>query len=94
MRRVLDILEDMVSHPYQPPEPEPATGRTPMQPVLRAVEPQPSAPLLVSIKEARRLVGVSHSRIYELINDGTLETIRLGKRRLIRYSSLQNLAGG
>jgi len=40
--------------------------------------------MLVSIKQARRLIGVGHSRIYELINAGVLETIRIGKRRMIR----------
>lgn len=48
--------------------------------------------MLVSIKEAQRLIGVGHTRIYDLINAGALETIRIGKRRLVRYSSLQKLA--
>jgi excisionase family DNA binding protein len=58
----------------------------------KIVPTQQPAPLLVSIKEARRLIGVSNTRIYDLINDGSLETVRIGTRRLIRYSSLQRLA--
>ncbi len=55
--------------------------------------PEQPPPMLVSIKEARRLIGVGHTRIYDLINAGALETVRIGKRRMIRYSSLQKLAG-
>jgi excisionase family DNA binding protein len=60
--------------------------------VPKMVETQQAVPLLVSVKEARRLIGVGHTRIYALINDGSIETVRVRKRRLIRYSSLQRLA--
>jgi excisionase family DNA binding protein len=50
--------------------------------------------MLVSIKEARRLIGVGNARIYQLINAGALETVRIGQRRMVRYSSLQKFAAG
>lgn len=93
LREILNLLENIANHPYQPLEREPESARAPV-PTPPPSAPQPSAPLLVSIKEARRLIGVSNTRIYQLINDGSLETVRLGARRLIRYGSLQNLAGG
>jgi hypothetical protein len=49
--------------------------------------------MLVSIKATGRLIGAGRTRIYELINSGALETIHIGKRRMVRYSSLQKLAG-
>ena len=50
------------------------------------------APILVSVKEARRLIGISRTGIYALINDGRIETVMIGKRRMIRYASLRQLA--
>ena len=46
----------------------------------------------MTIKEARRLIGIGHTQVYKLINDGRLETVLIGKRRLICYGSLQKLA--
>lgn len=94
LRQLLDLLEDIVGHPYQPIEPPKSAIAPPSSPapVPKIVPAQQPAPLLVSIKEARRLIGVGNTRIYDLINDGSLETVRIGKRRLIRYSSLQRLA--
>ena len=46
----------------------------------------------VSVKEARsRLGNMSHSRIYELINDGSLKTCKIGKRRLVPVDSIREL---
>ena len=49
-------------------------------------------PLLDSIQETSRLLGgSSRTRIYELINDGSLVAVKLGRRRLIRRDSTQAL---
>jgi excisionase family DNA binding protein len=92
---MLDLLEDMASRPHQTPESEPPPRQmaAPIPMPLPAVSETPP-PLLVSIKEARRLVGLGHSTIYARIADGTLETVRLGSRRLIQYDSLRKLIGG
>jgi hypothetical protein len=37
-------------------------------------------------------IGIGRTKGYELINDGTLETVTIGKRRFIKVSSLQSLA--
>ena len=36
-----------------------------------------------SIETAARVIGVSRRKIYDLINAGELETIRIGRRRLV-----------
>jgi excisionase family DNA binding protein len=46
----------------------------------------------MSVNDAARALGVGRTYIYRLINDGTIETIRLGRRRLIKTSSLKGLA--
>lgn len=99
LRQILDLLEDMVIHPHQPPEPPQPSSPAPKPqvttpvPISQAPAVQTPTPMLVSIKEARRLIGVSNTRIYDLINTGALETVRIGKRHMVRYSSLQKLAG-
>jgi excisionase family DNA binding protein len=78
-------------HPHRPTQAAPPSSPAPA-PILQAATDQRPPPMLVSIKEARRLIGVGHTRIYELINAGALETIRIGKRRMVRYSSLQKFS--
>jgi hypothetical protein len=93
LRRALDLLEDMARHPHQQSEPTPPPPVPPPAPIQQAqVAPSPT-PMLVSIKDARKLIGVSHTRIYNLINEGALETILIGRRRMVRYGSLQKLSG-
>jgi excisionase family DNA binding protein len=48
-------------------------------------------PLAVTVTRARALTGLGHSTIYRLLGDGTLESCRVGKRRLIRYESIERL---
>lgn len=49
-------------------------------------------PILCSILEAARALGVGRSKTYQLINEGTLETVTIGRRRLVRIQSVQSLA--
>lgn len=51
-------------------------------------------PILVSIPDAARLLSVGRSSIYAMLTTGTLESVTLGRRRLIRYESLRALAEG
>lgn len=48
--------------------------------------------IAVSINQAARALGIGRSTIYKLINEGRLETIKIGRRQLIKASSLHNLA--
>lgn len=51
-------------------------------------------PLLCSIPTAAGLLGVSRSKTYELIGDGRLITVSIGRRRLVRVESVRALALG
>ena len=51
-------------------------------------------PLTVRISTAVKLTGISRSRIYELIESGDLETVKVGRSTLIPYTSLKLLTGG
>lgn len=51
-------------------------------------------PLTVRISTAVKLTGISRSRIYELIESGDLETVKVGRSTLIPYKSLKMLTGG
>ena len=44
-----------------------------------------------TIAEACRATGLGRSKLYELIGAGHLDTARIGRRRLVRVSSLLRL---
>ncbi len=50
-----------------------------------------SKPLWISPKEASRLTSIGRTRLFELLADGTLASIKVGRKRLISYGSLETL---
>ena len=48
-------------------------------------------PLLISIMETGQTLGIGRSKTYELIQDGQLETVQIGKRRLVVKASVRAL---
>jgi excisionase family DNA binding protein len=48
--------------------------------------------ILASIPEAVRMLSVGRSTLYRLISDGKLETVKIGRRTLIRVDSIKALA--
>jgi excisionase family DNA binding protein len=48
-------------------------------------------PLTVRISTAVRITGLSRSRIYELIQSGDIETVKVGRATLVQYRSLKDL---
>jgi excisionase family DNA binding protein len=50
--------------------------------------------LLCSIADAAKALGVGRSKLYELIGEGRLETMAIGRRRLVRVDSVRSLAFG
>lgn len=50
--------------------------------------------LLCSIPDAAKALSVGRSKLYELIGEGRLETVTIGRRRLIRVDSIRALALG
>jgi excisionase family DNA binding protein len=46
------------------------------------------------INEVPETYGIGRTKVYELINDGTLRTVKVGGRRLILADSLEALIDG
>jgi excisionase family DNA binding protein len=70
-----------------------APMRNDAQEGVRNLAAQPE-PITISIKEALRISGLGLTKIYELINDGRLETVKVDNRRLVNYESLKSLLSG
>jgi excisionase family DNA binding protein len=50
--------------------------------------------LLCSVSEASDALGLGRTKTYQLITEGKLLTVSIGRRRLIRTDSLRALAFG
>jgi excisionase family DNA binding protein len=48
-------------------------------------------PLTVTVATARRISGLGNTTLWALIKDRKLETVRIGRRRLITFRSLEAL---
>jgi excisionase family DNA binding protein len=48
------------------------------------------APLLVTTKEAKRLLSISHTALYGLISRGELESCLVGRSRRITMRSIED----
>ncbi len=48
-------------------------------------------PVTVTILGAKEALGIGHTKIYELIASGDLQTIKVGRRRLVRTDSIRAL---
>ena len=51
-------------------------------------------PLTVTVAGARKALGIGTTKIYELIGEGQLRTVKIGRRTLIRTDSIYALVGG
>jgi excisionase family DNA binding protein len=47
--------------------------------------------ITVTVADARKALGIGHTTIYRLINEGRLDTVKLGRRTLIRTDSIRAL---
>ncbi|MDG2535293.1 helix-turn-helix domain-containing protein [Sphingomonas sp. HITSZ_GF] len=54
-------------------------------------DPDALEPIAVRISTAVKLTGICRSTIYELIGDGTIETVKIGRSTFILYPSLKRL---
>jgi len=46
-----------------------------------------------TVDDACRVTGLGRTKIYELIGDGRLKTVTVGRRRLVMFDSLEALLG-
>jgi excisionase family DNA binding protein len=51
-------------------------------------------PMLCSIPDAAAFLGISRSSAYELMAQGRLLTVYIGRRRLVRLESVRAIANG
>ncbi|WP_345170180.1 helix-turn-helix domain-containing protein [Sphingomonas daechungensis] len=51
-------------------------------------------PILLSIDKAAEALSIGRSKTYELISEGRLLTVNIGRRRLVRADSVRAIAGG
>lgn len=47
--------------------------------------------LVLSIAETCKALGITKPTLYKLINDGTLRTLKIGTRRVIRRAALDEM---
>jgi excisionase family DNA binding protein len=48
-------------------------------------------PITVTINDTKKATGLGTTKIYELINQGKLETVSIGRRRLVKVASIRAL---
>jgi len=51
-------------------------------------------PITASINDTARALGLGRTSIYALIREGRLETVKLGRRTLVRIASIRRLLDG
>ncbi len=47
--------------------------------------------LTVTVDGAKKALGIGHTKIYQLIGTGQLETIKIGRRTLVKTDSIRAL---
>ena len=57
-----------------------------------SLDPSP-APITVRIKDACRMTGIGRSKLYLLIAEGAIETIKVGSMTLVPVASLEAFLG-
>jgi excisionase family DNA binding protein len=59
--------------------------------IISSAAPQDPKPLAVPVKVGCRLLGIGATTMWALIKSGRIKTIRIGRRRLVVYRSLETL---
>ena len=71
-----------------------------MPEVARSVQPnrqsrrQPLKPVSATIDDTCHITGLGRTKVYELIGEGKLKAVAIGRRRLVLYSSIEELIEG
>jgi excisionase family DNA binding protein len=48
-------------------------------------------PLAYSVADAAKALSISRARLYQLMDDGTIASVALGRRRLVRREAIVDL---
>ena len=59
--------------------------------MLDVLNNDPGARLAITIPEAGRLLGISRGLAYELARQGTIPTLRLGRRLVVPRAALEQM---
>jgi len=90
LRAAVDLYEQIASAPFRTPEAEaPVAKLTQQQQPITPRADLAADKLAYSIKEASVAVGIGKTKLYKLIRNGHLKTIRIGQRRLLRADMLK-----
>lgn len=73
--------------------PERRAISTPMVPTPDALASSGLSPVTVTLEHARIMSGLSISTLYRLIGRGELDTVTIGRRRLVKVESINRLVG-
>jgi excisionase family DNA binding protein len=65
--------------------------RMPISSAALSVDAPGIRPLAVPVKIACKLMGVGNTTMWSLIKTGRVKTVKIGRRRLIIFSSLESL---
>jgi excisionase family DNA binding protein len=91
LREALDVLEQMMVHPWTPPAPEPPP---PPRPVGRPPKERPDVQLnpnklMYRVKEVQALCGFGNSTFYNLVKRGDLRPVKVGSLTLVPAEQLR-----
>ena len=53
-----------------------------------------SEKLLLNVTDIQYQLGLSRGRVYELMKDGTIPSVKIGKRRLVPVKALKEYVDG
>ena len=81
LKHALEIMEQIASEPFQPPQKE-TVEPPPPPPPAKPFEPPPEK-LAYTIKELAAGLGIGKTTIYATLKDGELQAVKLGNRTLI-----------
>ena len=77
--QVENIVEMVIQKLFQ-------RGSVPTESILDnsiSQQPKPSTKMTLSVNEAAELIGISRPKVYDLLRDGTLPCIHVGKKIVI-----------
>jgi excisionase family DNA binding protein len=61
------------------------------RPPLSTDEEQGMEPITVTIEGAKKCLGLGHTKVYELLREGRLRSVKIGRRTLITTESIREL---
>lgn len=87
LKLAIDLLEQIASDPYRPPE---KVSPQPIEPPAPIPPPElPREKLTYTMKEASLALGIGKTSLWKAMSDGRLAAIKLGSRTLIPAEALR-----